>query len=88
MADAEPEPAALDALATYDVVADGADTPTVHALPAIPLLHEQLVTALPPLQVIDSVTVVPIATEFTEVFGDWLMLQPLGAVPVGLLLPM
>ena len=52
----------------------------VHPVLVMPLLHEQLVTALPAEQVIESVTVEPLATAADAVLGDWLMLQFEGAV--------
>ena len=80
---ADEEPAELVAVAVYDVLDEGAATFTVQAEPGIALLHEHEETAVPPLQVIDNVTLVPAATGDAAVFGDWLTEHPLGGVVPG-----
>jgi len=77
----------LFAVAVYDVVADGAETLIEQAVAQIPLVQVQELTGLPPLQDAVSVTLVPAATAEIAVFGDWLMLQLLGAMPDWLLEP-
>jgi hypothetical protein len=57
----------------------GAETWTEHAVDVMPLPHEQDVTGLPPLQVTPSATMVPTLTGEASVFGDWPMVQLLGA---------
>ncbi|MBK7470965.1 MAG: hypothetical protein IPI73_10435 [Betaproteobacteria bacterium] len=79
------DPYWLFAVAVYDVLAEGAVTLIEHAVDEMPLVHVHDVTALPPLHDTLSVTLVPAATAAAAVFGDWPMLQLLGATPPGLL---
>ena len=77
----------LFAVAVYEVVADGAETLIEQAVDEMPLVHVHELTGLPPLQDAVSVTLVPAATAEIAVFGDWLILQLLGAIPVWLFEP-
>ena len=72
-------PPAFDAIAEYVVVEAGAKMLTEHAFDAMPLFHEQLVGALPPVQLRFSATDVPAATGDTAVSGVCAIEQLLGA---------
>lgn len=77
------DPYELEAVTEYDVFVDGAVTLIEHPVELLLQAHED--TGLPLPQVAVSVTLVPALTGF----GDWPMLQLLGADPVlgGVILP-
>jgi len=70
-----PAPFALEGVAKYEALAEGAATVTEHAVDEMPPLHEQDVSGVPVPQFTVRVTFVPAVTAAESVFGDWEMLQ-------------